>query len=138
MSSFNSCYRELKRFAGFSPSHAWIYLHWCVEAYARLTGEPFMEIFSELEKEFRFKREIRRNWPDSNQMLQAADKLNTKRKAFLEHYNALIEERTQQKKQGKRHGMNPELVSITQKQRALIIPEVGIYGWRKVRNQNAK
>lgn len=135
MSSFNSCYRELKRFAAFSPSHAWIYLHWCVESYARLTGQTFTAVFAELEEMFGFQREIKRNWPSAEQILKAADYLNQERTIFLENYNRLIAERKKQKKAGVRHPLNDELDLIARKQQAAIFPEVGIWGWKKLRKK---
>ena len=135
MSNFNSCYRELKRLAEFSPSHAWIYLHWCVESYARLTGQTFTALFSELEEKFGFHREIQRKWPSAEQILKAADYLNQERTIFLENYNRLIAERKKQKKSGIRHQINDELNQISHKQQAAIFPKVGIWGWKKLREE---
>lgn len=133
MSCFNSCYRELQRFSTFSPSHTWIYLHWCVEAYARLTGEPFTIVFKELEQQFGFEREITRKWPDLKQMLQAGEYLHHKRTDFLKHYDILVAKRKSEKKQGKRQPMNQELIAISRRQLAHRVPEVGMWGWKKLR-----
>lgn len=130
MSKFHCCYRNLQK---SDASHAWIELHRLAEAYSRTTGEPFTRVFEQLEQKFNFKREVEHKWPTLEKMLEAGDYLKTSRDTFLTNFNALTAKRKQEKKNGNRHTKDVELIGICHKQNENNKPEVGYWGWEKLR-----
>ena len=123
---------------GKSVSHAWIALHRCVEANARLTGEPFRSIFSRLESLFSFKRTDTERWPDLDRIRAAAKQLERERNLFLEEYNALIDKRKREKRQGKRLFEKGTLRELCERQNKHNVPKVGFWGWRAIRDKKDK
>jgi hypothetical protein len=87
MSKFSKAMLIVK---GNSPSHAFIALHRCVEANARLTGEKFSSIFNRLEELYNFNRKEEVFWPSLNQMSDCVDLLEFERNIFLDEMNKLI------------------------------------------------
>ena len=136
MGSFKSSYKTAM---GKSVSHAWIALHRCVEANARLTGENFSSIFARLEETFAFKRTEKAEWPNLLQIQEAGKQLKKERERFLQELNELVKKRKIEKKQGKRENKNLNLKEIVDNQSQHQIPKVGFWGWRKKRkNKIAK
>jgi len=133
MGKFNSSYKTAM---GKSVSHAWIALHRCVEANARLTGEGFCAIFARLEVEFSFMRTEKESFPNLYQIQEAAMLLKKERKMFVDELKMLEQERKIEKKEGKRKNNIRRLKQICEKQSKHKIPSLGFWGWRKIREAN--
>jgi hypothetical protein len=131
MGKFNVCAR-VARAGGHPPSHAWIALHRCVEANARLTGEPFGVIFARLERAHRFGRAPDR-WPDAACIRVAVDRLQAERDAFLAELNARAQARRAEKRAGLRENRDARLTQLCEQQAAHHVPTVGYWGWRRRR-----
>lgn len=128
MGKFNVCAR-VARAGGHRPSHAWIALHRCVEANARLTGEPFEAIFTRLEQAHGFGRDPDR-WPDAGRIRAAVDQLQVERDAFLAELDARAEIRRAEKRAGQRENGDERLRQMCARQQAHSVPTVGYWGWR--------
>jgi len=118
---------------GKSPSHAFIALHRCVEANARLSGETFSSIFTRLEKLYGFNRKEKSLWPLLKQMSDSVDLLEKERNIFLDEMNKLIKKRRIEKKNGIRQFKENKLNKIAKQQNNHSIPKLGFWGWRKLR-----
>lgn len=112
MSKFNSSY---KRLLTSDASHAWSFLHCCVECFARTTGETFTSIFERLEVMFSFKRNDYLNWPNLKSIIIIATYLKLERDAFLAKMKVFIAKRKQEKRKGIRITSN-EFLPLLQKQ----------------------
>lgn len=134
MGKFNVCIRVA---LGDKPSYAWIALHRCVEANARLTGETFTSIFKRLEDRYKFKREVSSKWPSIKQINDCAIQLKLERTNWLTEMNELIEERKREKKRGARSNTNRRLAEMARCQREYNPPHVGIWGWKRMRGKIA-
>ena len=119
-----------------SPSgHAWIAFHRCVEAYARLTGEPFCVVFDRLARAHGFSR--RRKAPAPSQLKAAVEQLQAERRAYLDRQAELVAARRAAKARGQRHQRSP-LDEQEARRRAYVeaVPQVGFWGWRRLRDQD--
>ena len=130
MGKFNVCYKVA---TGTEASYAWIALHRCVEANARLTGETFRSIFSRLEETHGFSRENLSQWPDLSQIHAAAEQLRGERNAWLQEWNELIAQRRIEKQSGQRQLSHGRLKELSLKQQSHSVPFMGCWGWRKLR-----
>lgn len=128
MGKFNVCARVARQ-AGPQPSYAWIALHQCIEANARLTGEPFRSIFGRLMAAHAFGRGPR-TWPDGQKIRDAIAQLTAEREAFLAELSAREAARRAAKRRGVRSNDDPRLAEMTQRQREHVVPRVGAWGWR--------
>ena len=129
MSKFRVCRRVVET----GPvSYAWIALHRCVEANARLTGEPFTAIFDRLEHRHNFKRTDLKRWPNLQQIQAAAATLQAERDNWLAEWNRLVVARKIEKRAGKRHRRNGRLEELVRRQREHKVPSVGAWGWRYI------
>jgi hypothetical protein len=131
MGKFNVCVR-VARAGGPRPSYAWVALHQCVEANARLTGEPFTSIFSRLQAAHRFGREPDR-WPNACQIAAAAEQLQRERDAYLGELRAREEARRAEKRAGRRANHDRRLAELTRRAATHRVPQVGYGGWRRRR-----
>lgn len=133
MSKFSRCART---FMSDGASYAWIALHRCIEANARLTGERFSEIFARLGAEYGFSREPAA-WPDAARMRLAVTQLQRERDAYLAELNARIAARRAEKRLGKRHNRDTRLAELLRRKGAHVAPQVGCWGWRLRREAEA-
>lgn len=131
MGKFNVCLRVARR-AGPRPSHAWIALHRCIEAQARLTGEAFRSIFDRLAAAHGFGRGPG-EWPSGPQIRAAAEALALERARFLAELHAREAARRLEKRRGLRDNRDLRLAEIARRQAAHAVPEVGPWGWRRRR-----
>ena len=133
MSRFKVCARTALGASGPRPSHAWIALLRCVEALARLTGEPYREILARLGQRHGFGSSPSA-WPSAAQIRAAASDLVEEREAHLSEYRALVAARKARKARGDRRG-GGRLAELEARHEAhnLRQPRVGYWGWRALR-----
>lgn len=116
-------------------SRSWIFLHRCVEALSRTTGETFNSIFARLETHFQFTRKSPKHWPTAKIIGEAANLIKTERDIFLSKLNAEIEIRKSEKQQGCRECKNQDFLDICHQQNNHKIPKLGFWGWRNTAEQ---
>lgn len=126
MSKFDTCARVVMT---GSASYAWIALHRCVEANARLTGERFGSIFARLSVAHGFGR-APADWPDIGRMRLAVRQLQREREAWLTERKAREAARRADKRAGKRINDDVRLTEMRARQGGHIVPRVGCWGWR--------
>lgn len=126
MSKFSRCAHTVM---SDTPSYAWIALHRCIEANARLTGERFSNIFARVGAEYGFGRQPAA-WPDAARMRLAVAQLQRERDAYLKELNARIAARRAEKQAGQRHNRDQRLTEMLNLKGAHIVPQVGCWGWR--------
>lgn len=100
MSRFTGCARRVRNEA-WPDGLRFVYFHRCVEACARLTGEPFSALFARLGARHGFSREPGR-WPDGPKMVAALDALEAERIAYLSRWRQLASARRREKASGRR------------------------------------
>ena len=134
MSGFNVCIRVALSATGPKPSHAWMAQHRCVEALARLTGEPFTEIMHRLGRTHGFSR-ARSSWPSAERIRDAAAQLQEERSAWLDTYDRLAAESRERKRRGDRRGVAAlEQMEAARQVHNSLQPRVGYWGWREIRH----
>lgn len=130
MSRFRVCARWALHATDPHPSHAFIALLRCVEALARLTGEPYSAIVERLGAVHGFGTSPRA-WPRAAQIRAAAAQLVEEREAWLADYRAHVAARKARKALGDRRRGGP-LASLEQRRERhnARCPHVGYWGWR--------
>ena len=133
MSRFNVCYRYVASCESPRPSHAFIDFHWCVEAMARLTGEPFASIFERLGKKHGFGRR-RSQWPNAEQLRAAVEDLRNEREEYLKRLRILQQERRRAKRFGRPYKRGElEEMEARRARHNNAMPSPGYWGWRALR-----
>ncbi len=131
MSRFSSAAEQILACPSRSSGQAWIAFHRCVEAYSRLSGERFSEVFERIGAPHGVRRQARVEVA----ALQAATRaLMAEREALLQQRVVQIAARRSEKRAGRR-AVRPSLSALEERHRQATArqPAVGCWGWRALR-----